>query len=84
MIKIRSFEELAEDAFAKAERVRLLQLMNTPTDYDDRKKAFVQLAVARHAAAEAEQALLAAQQGPVPEARPNDPWGKKARFLTGY
>jgi hypothetical protein len=34
-------------------------MMNTPTDYEERKKAFVELAKARKAAGEAEQRLLA-------------------------
>jgi hypothetical protein len=58
MIKIWTIEEAAEDAFAKAEYVLNLQMMNTPTDYEERKKAFVELARARAAAAEAEHRLL--------------------------
>lgn len=57
MFKILTVEELAEDAFLKAEHVKALSMMNTPTDYEERKKAFVALAVARAAANEAEQRL---------------------------
>lgn len=49
--------ELAEDAFLKAEHVKALSMMNTPTDFDERKKAFIALAVAREAANKAAAAL---------------------------
>lgn len=52
--------ELADDAFLKAERVRALGMMNTPTDFEERRKAFIQLAEAQAAAARAHQALEAA------------------------
>lgn len=48
-----TIEILAADAFQKAERVKMLEEMNTPFDYDDRKRAFVELAKARQEAAEA-------------------------------
>jgi len=48
-----TFEEAAEDAFVKAEHVRSLEMMNAPTDYDERKRAFIDLAKARRAAADA-------------------------------
>lgn len=57
MFKILTVEELAEDAFVKAEHVKALMMANTPLDYEERKKAFVALAVARAAAVEAEQRL---------------------------
>ena len=66
MYKILTVEELARDAFEKSERVRMLGMRNTPTDYEERKKAFVDLAVARAAAAEAEQTLVAAYKAPAP------------------
>ena len=48
---------LAADAFAKAERVRILEMLNLPMDYVERKKAFVELAKARHEADEARSRL---------------------------
>lgn len=60
MFKVLSVEELAEDAFIKAENVRCLEMLNTPTDYAKRKEAFVALALARAAAREAEERLTAA------------------------
>lgn len=54
MYRIIPIEELAEDAFNKAERVKMLEMANAPTGFDERKKAFVELALARKAAAEAE------------------------------
>lgn len=52
-----SIKILAANAFEKAERVRMLETMNTPTDYDERKRAFIELEEARAAAAAA-RALL--------------------------
>lgn len=66
MIKVLSIEELAEDAFVKAERVRMLSMMQTPTDYAERKKAFVDLALARAAASEAEALLVNRVNAPKP------------------
>jgi hypothetical protein len=63
MIKLWTIEELAEDAFAKAERVRCLAMANTPVDYEERKQAFVAMAKARAAATEAERRLLAVING---------------------
>lgn len=60
MFKILTTEELAEDAFAKSERVKMLAMMNTPTDYDARKKAFVEMSLAREEANKAEARLHAA------------------------
>jgi len=56
--------EMAEDAFLKAENVKMLAMMNTPTDFEERKKAFVALAVAREAANKAQAALDAAVRLP--------------------
>jgi hypothetical protein len=70
MFKILTVEELAEDAFLKAEHVKALSMMNTPTDYEERKKAFVALAVARAAATEAEQRLMSAVNKPAYEPAP--------------
>ena len=75
MLKILTVEELAEDAFVKAEHVKCLEMMNCPLDYEERKKAFVALAVARAAANEAQQRLVAVvnhkpaalQPGPRPQ-----------------
>lgn len=66
MFKILTVEELAEDAFIKAENVRCLEMMNTPTDYEKRKEAFVALALARAAAKEAEGRLTAVINKPAP------------------
>lgn len=52
-----STEKLAADAFEAGERVRALEMMNTPTDYQDRKRAFVELQLAREAATRARQIL---------------------------
>ena len=60
MYKILTVEELAEDAFIKAENVKCLEMMNTPIDFAKRKEAFVALAVARAAAHEAEIRLTSA------------------------
>lgn len=56
-IRQLTIEELAEDAFVKRERVIGLSMVNTPTDFEERKKAFVALAVARKAAWRAQLAL---------------------------
>lgn len=42
--------ELAAEAFEKRERVKMLEMLNMPQDYDARKAAFIQLAEAREAA----------------------------------
>ncbi len=52
-----TLEEAIEDAFNKAEKVRMLEMMNTPIGYEERKKAFAQLIIARRDANEAEQKL---------------------------
>jgi hypothetical protein len=59
MSNIREFtiEELAEDAFLKNEYLQAQMMMNTPVDYDLRKKAFINLAKAKQAANEAQKAL---------------------------
>jgi hypothetical protein len=49
--------DLAAEAFEKRERVRMLEMMNTPLDYDERKKAFVELEISQNAANQAEAAL---------------------------
>jgi hypothetical protein len=46
LFKVLTVEELTEDAFLKSEHLKALQIMNTPTDFEDRKKAFIELAVA--------------------------------------
>jgi hypothetical protein len=57
LTKHPSTEELATEAFQARERVRALEVMNTPADYEDRKKAAVELAVAREAAFYAQRKL---------------------------
>jgi len=49
--------DFAAQAFEKRERVRILEMMNTPIDYEERKKAFIELALARSEANQAEEAL---------------------------
>lgn len=49
--------DLAASAFEKRERVRILEMMNTPIEYEERKKARVELELARHDANVAEEAL---------------------------
>jgi hypothetical protein len=51
--------DLAATAFEKQERVRILGMMNIPTDYEDRKKAMIELEVARYESNQAENALRA-------------------------
>lgn len=53
----QSTERLAVAAFEASERVRGLMMMNAPTDYEDRKRAAVELAVARETAAYAQRRL---------------------------
>ena len=56
-IRTLTVAELAEDAFLKNERVKMLGMMNTPAHFDERKKAFIELAEAQAAAVEANRAL---------------------------
>lgn len=56
-------EKLAIEAFEANERVRMLMMMNTPTDYEARKKAAVELAVAQEAALFAQRKLDERIQG---------------------
>lgn len=49
--------KLAEAEFEARERVRMLGMMNTPTDYDDRKRSAVQYAEAQAVAAAARREL---------------------------
>lgn len=56
--------ELAAEAFEKWERVRMLEMMNTPQDYDARKAAFIQLAEARESARLADLRLSGSGQTP--------------------
>lgn len=56
-IRPLTIAELAEDAFLKNERVQMLRMMNMPRDFDERKKAFIELAEAQAAAAEARRQL---------------------------
>lgn len=52
-------EDLAADAFAKREFVKMLEMMNAPINYEARKKAFIGLELARVEAGRAERALRA-------------------------
>lgn len=61
-IRVMTIAEMAEDAFLKAEHVKALSMMNTPTDFQERKAAFIALAVAREAANKAQAALDLAVQ----------------------
>lgn len=56
-------EDLAIAAFEANERVKGLMIMNSPTDYEERKKAAIELAVAREAAFYAQQKLDARLRG---------------------
>ena len=49
--------DLAATAFEKRERVKMLEMMNTPIEYEARKKAFIELELARAEANQAEAAL---------------------------
>jgi hypothetical protein len=81
MLKILTVEELAEDAFVKSEHVKALAMMNTPTDYDARKKAFVEMSVARAAANKAEALLHAAMDH---RAKPPKPYSGDALGSSGW
>lgn len=48
---------LAEDAFYKQEKLRNLSMMNTPTDYEDRKQNAIEYAIARAESNEAAKLL---------------------------
>jgi hypothetical protein len=48
---------LAMDAFEKAERLKMLGMTNTPTDYEERKKSAVEYAQAQADAYEAKVKL---------------------------
>lgn len=54
---------LAVEAFEKAERVRMLAMTNTPTDYEERKKAYVEYALAQDEAEQAKRKLDEAIRG---------------------
>jgi len=65
---------LALAAFEKCERERMLGMANTPTDYDERKKAAIEYAVARSEAADALHKLdmaINAPSAPTPTAYGN-------------
>jgi hypothetical protein len=49
--------DLAAEAFEKRERVRILEMINIPVDYEARKKAMIDLELARQEANAAEAAL---------------------------
>jgi hypothetical protein len=50
-------EELADQLFKKQERLRMLGMMNTPVDYEQRKKSFIALKVAEYELQQAELAM---------------------------
>jgi hypothetical protein len=54
---MNTIEELAKDAFQKREYVNALGMANTPIDYLERQKAFIELAKAQEAARIAELKL---------------------------
>jgi hypothetical protein len=54
---MNEIERLAADAFTKTELINALLMQNMPTDYDTRKRAFINLAKARAAAVEADKKL---------------------------
>jgi len=61
---MKTVADLSAEASKASERVHTLMIMNTPTDYEDRKKAFIELALAREVAAKALIALtLASSRG---------------------
>lgn len=68
-IRAMTVAELAEDAFLKQEVLQAQMMANTPTDFEERKKAFVRLALAREAANKAQSALRAAEQAAAPYRR---------------
>jgi len=43
-------KKLAAETFKKQEYVRMLEMMNTPIDYEERKQAFIELQLARYEA----------------------------------
>ena len=49
--------DLATRAFEQRERVKMLEMMNVPVDYEERRKAFVELEIARREAIRAENDL---------------------------
>lgn len=46
-MKALTIEEIAASAFEANERVKMLMAMNQPSDYEERKKAFIEMSVAR-------------------------------------
>ncbi len=63
LTKHPSTEDLAIAAFEANEKLRALMIMNSPTAYEDRKKAAVELAVAQEAALYAQKQLDARLRG---------------------
>lgn len=54
---------LAVEAFEKQERLNMLGMCATPVEYEDRKKAAVEYALAQHEASEAARKLSDAIRG---------------------
>jgi hypothetical protein len=63
LTKHPSTEALAIAAFQANERVRCMMMQNTPTDYAERMRASVELAVAQEAAMHAQKLLDARVRG---------------------
>jgi hypothetical protein len=53
----KHIEILAKATFAAWERLRALEMANTPTEYAARERAFIELAQARYDAAERQRIL---------------------------
>jgi uncharacterized protein Smg (DUF494 family) len=58
----KTTEQLALEHFEAQEHFNALRMMNTPTDYEERKKSAVQYALAQEALRKAEQALFSRTQ----------------------
>ncbi len=57
MTDVKHIEVLARATFKAWERVRALEMVNTPVEYLKREQAFVDLAKARHEAVETQKLL---------------------------
>ena len=54
---LKNIENLAKAAFEAQERVRIMGMVNTPDKYEDRAKAYIEMAKARAIATEATRLL---------------------------
>ena len=57
MNKIDKIKELAAISFEKAERYRMLSMLNVSSDYEEKNKQSIDYAIARNEMIEAETAL---------------------------